>query len=111
MWRRLSLLLFCCALTGHDALEADKSADPSREKMQLTGAGDPVKPDQGVPSGGLRGGERQSTEAPVVGVKGGVQQPTAGPLEDEVDNQENVISQVSVMCHMRTHGLIINVVQ
>ncbi|TKS80387.1 Olfactomedin-like protein 2B [Collichthys lucidus] len=88
MWRRLSLLLFCCALTGLDALEADKSADPSQEKMLLTGAGDPVKPDQGVPSGGVRGGERQSTEAPVV------QQPTAGPLEDEVDNQENVISQL-----------------
>lgn len=84
MWRPLSLLIFCCALSGLDALEADQSAYPSREKMPLTGA---AKVGVGVQ-------QPPGRDAPV----GGVEAPTAEPLEDELDNQENIISQVSVMC-------------
>lgn len=100
MWRRFSLLVLCCAVSGLDALEADRSADPSPEKMLLTEAAELGKPYKDAPSAaqvedGLRGGEQQRG-APVVGAEGRVQQPTAEPLEDELDNQENIISQVSV---------------
>ncbi len=97
MWRRFSLLVLCCAVSGLDALEADRSADPLQEKMLLTEAAELGKPDKDAPSAAkvedsLRGGEQQSPrrDAPVV------QQPTAEPLEDELDNQENIISQVCV---------------
>lgn len=103
MWRRFSLLVLCCAVSGLDALEADRSADPSREKMLLTEAAELGKPDKDAPSAakagdGPRGAEQQSPgrDAPVVGAEGRVLQPTAEPLEDELDNQENIISQVSV---------------
>lgn len=39
-----------------------------------------------------RGGQE---DAPAVGALGKVEQPVAESLEDEMDNQENIISQVS----------------
>lgn len=102
MWRRLPLLFLCCALSGLDALEADKGADPSRGTTAPTEAAELVKLDQDAPSAARaedsqRGGRQQSpaADALVVGAEGRVQQPTAEPLEEEVDNQENIISQVS----------------
>ncbi|XP_068558141.1 olfactomedin-like protein 2B isoform X2 [Cebidichthys violaceus] len=101
MWRRLSLLLLCCAVRGLDALEPDRSVDPSRETMLMTEAAELGKPEKDAPSAAkeqdnLRGGERQSPgrDALVAGAEGRVQQPTAEPLEEELDNQENIISQL-----------------
>lgn len=74
MWRTLSLLCLCCAVGGRDARDADRSAELSREKTQL---GEPDK------------------DAAVAGALRKVEQPGAESLEDEVDNQENIISQVS----------------
>ncbi|XP_035526471.1 olfactomedin-like protein 2B [Morone saxatilis] len=100
MWRRFSLLILCCAVSGLDALEADSIADPFWEKMLLAGAAELGNPDNDAPSAAraeesVRGGEQLSpgTDAPVVGAEG-VQQPTSEPLEEELDNQENVISQL-----------------
>ncbi|XP_036941240.1 olfactomedin-like protein 2B isoform X3 [Acanthopagrus latus] len=78
MWRRLPLLFLCCALSGLDALEADKNADPAPAE-----AADPGKLDKEAPSA-ARAEDSQ---------RGG-QQPTAEPLEEEMDNQENIISQL-----------------
>ncbi|KAK1879783.1 Olfactomedin-like protein 2B [Dissostichus eleginoides] len=91
MWRRLSLLVLCCAVGGLDALEPTSSTDPSREKMLLTVAGELGKPDNDAPPTAKvevsqRGGEQRSA--------GRGQQPTAEPLEEELDNQENIISQL-----------------
>ncbi|XP_040912121.1 olfactomedin-like protein 2B isoform X2 [Toxotes jaculatrix] len=90
MWRRLSLLVLCCAASGLGAQEADRSA----EKMLVPEATALGKPDQDAPSAAkaedsLREGEQQlpRRDAPVP-------QPTAEPLEDELDNQENIISQL-----------------
>ncbi|XP_070775446.1 olfactomedin-like protein 2B [Enoplosus armatus] len=105
MWRRLSLLFLCCAvggLGGLGALEADRSADPSLGEMPPTGAAELAgRPDKGAPSaaeveGGVRGAEQRSPggDAPGAGAGGGARQPTAEPLEEELDNQENVVSQL-----------------
>lgn len=102
MWRRLlSLLIVSCTVSRIGALEADKSADPSLEKMLVTQAADLDKPDKDAPAtakgeDSLRGAEQQSPrrDAPVVGVEGGFREPTAEPLDDELDNQENIISQL-----------------
>ncbi|XP_029309414.1 olfactomedin-like protein 2B isoform X2 [Cottoperca gobio] len=44
----------------------------------------------------MQGGEQHSSgrDAPVVGAEGRAQQATADPLEEELDNQENIISQL-----------------
>lgn len=95
MWRRFSLLVLWCAVSGLDALEADRSADPTLDKMLLTEAAGQGKAGEDASSAakledGLRGGEHQSPERGA-----SVQQrATAEPLEDELDNQENIISQV-----------------
>ncbi|XP_034071319.1 olfactomedin-like protein 2B [Gymnodraco acuticeps] len=91
MWRRLSLLVLCCAVGGLDALEPTSSTESSREKMLLTEAGELGKPDNDAPPTAKvevsqRGGEQRST--------GRGHQPTAEPLEEELDNQENIISQL-----------------
>lgn len=90
MWRRFSLLVLWCAVSGFDALEADRSADAKPEKMLLTEATEPGKPGKGSP------GEQLSPQrGAAVGADGKAQQrPTTEPLEDEVDNQENIISQL-----------------
>ncbi|XP_069029385.1 olfactomedin-like protein 2B [Embiotoca jacksoni] len=94
MWRRFSLLVLCCAVSGLDALEADSSAGSSQERMMSADAKELGKPHKDAPSAAevedsQRGGEHQfpGTDAPV-------QPPTAEPLEDELDNQENIISQL-----------------
>lgn len=102
MWRKLSLLFFCCAVSGLDASQADRSADPSREKMLPTAAAELGKPDKDAPSAdSQRRGAQQlpgTNAAPVVGALGKVEQPIAEPLEDEMDNQENIVSQVITVC-------------
>ncbi|KAM7401353.1 hypothetical protein PAMA_005515 [Pampus argenteus] len=81
MWRRFSLLVLWCAVSGLDALEADRSADPTLEKM-------PSKPGKDSPSAAKP--QHQFPER-VASVR---QRATAEPLEDEMDNQENIISQL-----------------
>ncbi|GLD73550.1 olfactomedin-like protein 2B [Lates japonicus] len=89
MWRTLSLLVFCCAVSGLDVLDAD----PWREKTPQTGATVQDKPEEDAPSAAqaedsLRGGEQQSPG------RGAPAEGTAKPLEEELDNQENIISQL-----------------
>ncbi|KAF3698890.1 Olfactomedin-like protein 2B Photomedin-2 Precursor [Channa argus] len=84
MWHQFSLLILCCAVSGLDALQAHRSADPSQEKMLLSEAADPGKPDK----------DAASADKVEDSVQRGAQQPTAEPLEDEMDNQENIISQL-----------------
>ncbi|XP_008298186.1 olfactomedin-like protein 2B [Stegastes partitus] len=91
MWRKVSLLILCCAVSGLDAQEADRSTDPPRDKMLLAGTEELSQPDKDAPFAGeveesQRGGEQQ--------LPGTVQQPTVEPLEEEMDNQENIISQL-----------------
>lgn len=74
-------------MRGLDGLAAD-SLD--REELNLTGPQELSKPDKGAPSTG-RVEDREQRDAPA-----GSLQPTNAPLEDELDNQENIISQVSV---------------
>ncbi|KAM9323347.1 olfactomedin-like protein 2B [Pholidichthys leucotaenia] len=96
MWPKVSLLVLCCAISRLEALEVDRSTDPSPVKALL------VEPQEEVPSAGKvgdrqRGGElhaAQRDSAPAVREEGRVLQPTSEPLEDELDNQENVISQL-----------------
>ncbi|KAI4809978.1 hypothetical protein KUCAC02_018828 [Chaenocephalus aceratus] len=91
MWRRLSLLVLFCAVGGLDALEPTSSTNSSKEKMLLTEAGELGKPDNDAPPTAKvevsqRGGEQRSA--------GRGHQPIAEPLEEELDNQENIISQL-----------------
>ncbi|XP_027875643.1 olfactomedin-like protein 2B isoform X1 [Xiphophorus couchianus] len=86
MWRILSVLVFCCTVRGLDGLAADTSLD--REELNLTGPQELSKPDKGAPSTG-RAEDREQRDAPA-----GSLQPTNAPLEDELDNQENIISQL-----------------
>ncbi|KAM4728049.1 olfactomedin-like protein 2B isoform 2-T2 [Anableps anableps] len=88
MWRILSLLFFCCAVRGLDGLAGDTSQDTSREKLNLTGAKELGKPDKGASFPG-RAEDREQRDA-----LAGSLQPTNEPLEDELDNQENIISQL-----------------
>lgn len=102
MWRRLlSLLIFSCTVGRIGAVEADSSADPSLEQMLVTQAADLSTPDKDAPTTAKvedapRGEEQHSPtrDPPVLDAEGGFQEPTAEPLEDEVDNQENIISQL-----------------
>ena len=110
------LLLLCCALTGLDALEADTS-----DKMPPTDA--PVEgqnaEQDAAPSAAASAepGPREEQQrpagrdAPAAGAEGRVERPTAEPLEDELDNQENIISQVSDMCPLETSHLSPNFIQ
>lgn len=88
MRRLLSLLVFCSAVgSSIGGLAADSSPDPSRTKVPLTGEGVLSEPNKAAsPPAEVeespRGGKLQL-------------QTTAEPLEDEQDNQENIISQVS----------------
>ncbi|XP_072220275.1 olfactomedin-like protein 2B [Leuresthes tenuis] len=98
MWGALFLLIFCCAARGLDAQATDKSLDHSQVKMLLE---ELVKPTKDASSAaeiedGKRGGEHQvpGRDTSVVNAEGRAQQPTAEPLEDELDNQENIISQL-----------------
>ena len=102
MWRRFSLLVFWCAVSGLDALEADRTAAPALQKMLLTEAAEMGKPGKDSPptaklEESVRGTGQQSPERGAsVGAEGKVKQrPTTEPLQDELDNQENIMSQVS----------------
>ncbi|XP_047225488.1 olfactomedin-like protein 2B isoform X2 [Girardinichthys multiradiatus] len=88
MWRILSLLFFCSAGRGLEGLAADTRLETSREKLFLTGPTEMGKPDKGASSPG-RAEDREQGDAPAVSL-----QPTNEPLENELDNQENIISQL-----------------
>ncbi|XP_015236360.1 PREDICTED: olfactomedin-like protein 2B isoform X2 [Cyprinodon variegatus] len=75
MWRIMTLVVFCCAGRGLDGL------DPSGPRTL-------GKPDRGASSPG-RTEDRDGRVAPA-----GSLQPTSEPLEEELDNQENIISQL-----------------
>uniref|UniRef100_A0A1A8SJT8 Olfactomedin-like 2Bb n=1 Tax=Nothobranchius rachovii TaxID=451742 RepID=A0A1A8SJT8_9TELE len=97
----LPLLIVCSSLRGLGAFTADASPDPPREKLQVTGSVELSQPDKGISSTAKaeesqRAREPQVTreESPVVDGRGLQMQPTAEPLEDELDNQENIISQL-----------------
>lgn len=83
MWRMLrilSLLVCCCALDGLAADTSQIFLGPKELGNPGKGASSPRKDAdsvRGEPPAGL--------------------QPTSEPLEDELDNQENIISQVSVL--------------
>ncbi|XP_068604884.1 olfactomedin-like protein 2B [Brachionichthys hirsutus] len=86
MWRGPSLLLFYCAVTGMDILGSQKML-----LTKTTGAPTPEKDARSVADEDSLPREEQQTqsqEAPVEGGAGSVQ------LEDELDNQENIISQL-----------------
>ncbi|KAM8850238.1 olfactomedin-like protein 2B isoform 2-T2 [Spinachia spinachia] len=70
MWRTWLLLILCWSVRGLEARE-DTSPGPSRGTPAVTQA---------------------KEEAPHVG--GEAQQPTTKPLDEELDNQENIISQL-----------------
>ncbi|XP_054889824.1 olfactomedin-like protein 2B isoform X2 [Poeciliopsis prolifica] len=86
MWRILSVLAFCWAVRGLAGLAAGAGQD--REEMSLTGPRELGSPDEGAPSSG-RAEHGEQRDAPA-----GSLQPTNAPLEDELDNQENIISQL-----------------
>lgn len=65
--------------------------DPSQGKMPLTRAVPSAAEAGSVSAGGVT--QRPGEDTPIVSAV----VPTAEPLEDEVDNQENIISQVRVM--------------
>ncbi|XP_034468925.1 olfactomedin-like protein 2B [Hippoglossus hippoglossus] len=100
MWHRLSLLLLCCALTGLDALEADRSdkMPPTDAPVEGQKAEQDAAPSAAAANAepGPREEQQRPTgrDAPAAGAEGRVEQPTAEPLEDELDNQENIISQL-----------------
>lgn len=100
MWRRFSLLVLWCAVSGLDALEANRTEAPALEKMLLTEAAQLVKPGKDAPptvklEESTRGTVQQTPDR---GASGGKiqQQPTTEPLQDELDNQENIMSQVRI---------------
>lgn len=82
MWRPFRLLLLCCALSGLDAQEPAQGA----QTLPSTGASpSPVSVAVGVRETVTQSPQRDAPD----------RAPTAEPLEEEFDNQENVISQVS----------------
>ncbi|XP_075993299.1 olfactomedin-like protein 2B [Genypterus blacodes] len=98
MWRRLSLLALCCAVSG---------LDPGRDEAPL-GGNDTVHslgkmPVTATTPTALLDRDRGESAAPAARAAGSrgaaeeermIQQPTAEPLEDETDNQENIIAQL-----------------
>ncbi|XP_022062633.2 olfactomedin-like protein 2B [Acanthochromis polyacanthus] len=91
MWRRVSLLILCCAVSGLDALEADRSAQPPRDERLQAVAEELSQPGKDAPTAGKVEESQRRGEQHLPGT---VQLPTAEPLEDELDNQENIISQL-----------------
>ncbi|XP_026229426.1 olfactomedin-like protein 2B [Anabas testudineus] len=92
MWRQPSLLLLLCwALPGPDALQADRSAEPSR-RMLPSGAAELGKADNDGPSAaeGVEASRQRGARQPPDTSAA----PAEQPLEDEMDNQENIISQL-----------------
>ncbi|XP_068427087.1 olfactomedin-like protein 2B [Clinocottus analis] len=82
MWSRLSLLLVCCAVAGLRALEPDTATQPYQETKPGTGAAERGELDKEA--------HRAAQESP------GRHAPAEGAehLEEELDNQENIISQL-----------------
>ncbi|XP_026168566.1 olfactomedin-like protein 2B [Mastacembelus armatus] len=87
MWRKISLLILCCTVSG---LDARQETERSAEKVQTGEA------ELGNQEGSLRGGGQRSSGTGNLGVgaEDSVQQPMSEPLEDELNNQENIISQL-----------------
>lgn len=90
MKRGLLLLLFSCAFNGVHGQDAEKSKDLLPKVMQEDhGAGITNEKQPGKEQSSLGVSGTAVTRAEERG-----QAPTAAPLEDEVDNQENIISQL-----------------
>ncbi|XP_037314369.2 olfactomedin-like protein 2B isoform X2 [Pungitius pungitius] len=86
MWRTsLLLLLLCWSVRGLEA-RGDTSADPSRVTTAAAAAA-VTPPDKEAPHDVRQ--HSPGTDAPVAGAE-----PTTKPLEEELDNQENIISQL-----------------
>ncbi|XP_074506253.1 olfactomedin-like protein 2B [Sebastes fasciatus] len=102
MWRRFSLLILCCAVSGLDALEATELSQPDQDALETAEdkAEDSLQQQSPSPAGGAEDSLQQPEDrvqqlSPAGGAEDRVQQqPTAEPLEEELDNQENVISQL-----------------
>lgn len=84
MMRLLTLLCVCWAVGGLGAQRGGKSTD-----LPPTQRSDQATKDAPEAQQSARGGETQ-----LPGREGGVPEPTAQPLQDELDNQENIISQL-----------------
>ncbi|XP_029380948.1 olfactomedin-like protein 2B [Echeneis naucrates] len=83
-----ALLLLCWTVNGFAGLKADGDSDSPPQKMPVTEVAAPAEPDQDAPSAAER--RRDASEWGAERL----QQPLAEPLEDELDNQENIISQL-----------------
>ncbi|XP_017277647.1 olfactomedin-like protein 2B isoform X2 [Kryptolebias marmoratus] len=92
MWRVLPLLVFCCVFRTPGALAADTSQDSPGEKLPLPGAEELSKPDGGAPSAAEGEESQRAGELQLPGEVALL--PASEPLEDEMDNQENIISQL-----------------
>ncbi|XP_068196085.1 olfactomedin-like protein 2B isoform X2 [Antennarius striatus] len=92
MWRGLSVLVVCWAVTGPGS---GQTGVPT-QRMLLTGTTGAPHPEEDARSAAAEDNrpEAPTTAAPVDGEVGSVLQDTDEPLEDELDNQENVISQL-----------------
>ncbi|XP_041849693.1 olfactomedin-like protein 2B [Melanotaenia boesemani] len=91
MRRLLSLLIFYCAVRGLNAQVVDKSMDHSRIKMLLNETEKLTEPNKNASE---LEESKQGGEHHFPGSEGKVLQPTTEPLDDEMDNQENIISQL-----------------
>ncbi|XP_028283384.1 olfactomedin-like protein 2B isoform X2 [Parambassis ranga] len=93
MWRRLSvglLVCLCCAVHGLSAQEEGGMLLAGAEELSHeTDKNAPTAAAAKAEASPPGGGERR-----VSGSDGPVQRPTAEPLRDELDNQENIISQL-----------------
>lgn len=86
MWRGLSLLIFCCAVRS-------LAVDGSIQEKMLLAETDELRPIKDANSTGKAEGSHQFPEKATQG-RVPQFQPTVEPLEDELENQENIISQV-----------------
>ncbi|XP_037538237.1 olfactomedin-like protein 2B [Nematolebias whitei] len=89
MWRVLSLQIFCCVLRTLSALAADSTLDSPGEELRLTGAVELMETDRSAPFAATKAEGQRAGGPRLLGVE-----PTSEPLEDELDNQENIISQL-----------------
>ncbi|CAI5642286.1 olfactomedin-like protein 2B isoform X1 [Oreochromis niloticus] len=86
MWRGLSLLIFCCAVRS-------LAVDGSIQEKMLLAETDELRPIKDANSTGKAEGSHQFPEKATQG-RVPQFQPTVEPLEDELENQENIISQL-----------------
>ncbi|XP_038574824.1 olfactomedin-like protein 2B [Micropterus salmoides] len=88
--------MLCCKWSSCSGRAHKRGAFAGQDAVDPAGAPEKDAPSAAVLEDSLRGGEQQSPQrdAAAVGAERRVQQPTAKPLEEELDNQENIISQL-----------------